>query len=40
MEVHPDPAHALSDGRNSMQLKNLQPLLFKLKKLYNTLDEK
>jgi 2-dehydro-3-deoxyphosphooctonate aldolase (KDO 8-P synthase) len=35
MEVHPDPAHALSDGSNSLQIKNLKTLLIKLKKLYN-----
>lgn len=35
MEVHPDPEHALSDGSNSLQIKNLKPLLIRLKKLYN-----
>jgi len=35
MEVHPDPEHALSDGSNSLQIKNLRPLLIRLKKLYN-----
>ncbi|MGE5339861.1 MAG: 3-deoxy-8-phosphooctulonate synthase [Candidatus Omnitrophota bacterium] len=38
MEVHPDPAHALSDGSNSMDIKKLKPLLLKLKKLYNIID--
>lgn len=37
MEVHPDPANALSDGTNSLDLKNLKPLLIKLKSLYNIL---
>jgi 2-dehydro-3-deoxyphosphooctonate aldolase (KDO 8-P synthase) len=36
MEVHPDPAAALSDGSNALSLKNLKPLLIKLKKLYNS----
>lgn len=35
MEVHPDPGLALSDGSNSLQIKNLKTLLIKLKKLYN-----
>ena len=35
MEVHPDPEQALSDGSNSLQIKKLQALLIKLKKLYN-----
>ena len=35
MEVHPDPADALSDGNNSLHIKKLKPLLIKLKKLYN-----
>lgn len=35
MEVHPDPGHALSDGSNSLHIKNLKTLLIKLKKLYN-----
>jgi 2-dehydro-3-deoxyphosphooctonate aldolase (KDO 8-P synthase) len=35
MEVHPDPPHALSDGSNSLHIKNLKSLLIKLKKLYN-----
>lgn len=35
MEVHPNPADALSDGNNSLHIKKLKPLLIKLKKLYN-----
>lgn len=35
MEVHPDPEHALSDGSNSLNIKNLKTLLIRLKKLYN-----
>ena len=35
MEVHPDPARALSDGSNSLPIKNLKELLIRLKKLYN-----
>jgi 2-dehydro-3-deoxyphosphooctonate aldolase (KDO 8-P synthase) len=35
MEVHPHPEQALSDGSNSLQIKKLQALLIKLKKLYN-----
>jgi 2-dehydro-3-deoxyphosphooctonate aldolase (KDO 8-P synthase) len=35
LEVHPDPPNALSDGANSLDLKMLEPLLIKLKKLYN-----
>jgi 2-dehydro-3-deoxyphosphooctonate aldolase (KDO 8-P synthase) len=35
MEVHPEPDKALSDGSNSLDLKNLKPLLIKLKKIYN-----
>lgn len=35
MEVHPQPEKALSDGANSFDIKNLKPLLIKLKKLYN-----
>lgn len=37
MEVHPQPATALSDGSNSLDLKKLKPLLIRLKKLYNIL---
>jgi len=33
MEVHPDPAQALSDGPNSIAMKDLEPLLRKLKRL-------
>ncbi len=35
LEVHPDPENALSDGANSLNLKNLKPLLIRLKKIYN-----
>lgn len=35
MEVHPDPPRALSDGTNALHIKNLKPLLIRLKKLYN-----
>ena len=35
LEVHPDPASALSDAHSSLALKNLKPLLIRLKKLYN-----
>lgn len=35
MEVHPEPARALSDGTNSMDIKMVEPLLIRLKKLYN-----
>ncbi len=35
MEVHPNPDQALSDGSNSLHIKNLKPLLIRLKKLYN-----
>lgn len=35
MEVHPDPANALSDGSNALHIKNLKTLLIRLKKLYN-----
>ena len=31
MEVHPDPKKALSDGPNSLDLKNLEKLLIELK---------
>lgn len=37
MEVHPDPGAALSDGSNSLHIKNLKTLLIQLKKLYNIL---
>lgn len=35
IEIHPNPSEALSDGSNSMNIKNLKTLLIKLKKLYN-----
>jgi len=34
MEVHDNPDEALSDGTSSLDLKDLTPLLKKLKKLY------
>ncbi len=38
LEVHPQPAKALSDKTNSLELKKLRGLLIRLKKLYNTPD--
>ena len=35
LEVHPRPEHALSDGTNSLPLRELRPLLIRLQKLYN-----
>jgi len=35
LEVHPRPEQALSDGRNSLPLGDLRPLLIRLQKLYN-----
>lgn len=35
LEIHPRPEKALSDGRNSLPLKDLRPLLIRLQKLYN-----
>jgi len=35
IETHPNPSKALSDGSNSLPIKNLKPLLIRLKKLYN-----
>ncbi len=35
IEVHPNPSEALSDGSNSMNIKNLKTLLIRLKRLYN-----
>jgi 2-dehydro-3-deoxyphosphooctonate aldolase (KDO 8-P synthase) len=37
IETHPDPAHALSDGANMLQLDLLEPLLEKLVKLKKAL---
>ena len=37
MEVHPDPASSLSDGKNLLDLKFLKPLLNKIKTIYNIL---
>ncbi len=34
LEVHPDPDKALSDGPNSLSLKELKPVLKKIKALY------
>jgi len=35
LEIHPHPEKALSDGKNSLPLKDLRPLLIRLQKLYN-----
>jgi 2-dehydro-3-deoxyphosphooctonate aldolase (KDO 8-P synthase) len=35
LETHPRPEQALSDGTNSLPLKDLRPLLIRLQKLYN-----
>lgn len=35
LEIHPEPAKALSDGANSLPLKDLRALLVRLQKLYN-----
>jgi len=35
LEIHPRPDTALSDGKNSLPLRELRPLLIRLKKLYN-----
>jgi 2-dehydro-3-deoxyphosphooctonate aldolase (KDO 8-P synthase) len=35
LEIHPRPDKALSDGTNSLPLKDLRPLLIRLQKLYN-----
>jgi 2-dehydro-3-deoxyphosphooctonate aldolase (KDO 8-P synthase) len=35
LEVHPRPEQALSDGKNSLPLSELRPLLIRLQKLYN-----
>jgi 2-dehydro-3-deoxyphosphooctonate aldolase (KDO 8-P synthase) len=35
LEIHPRPEKALSDGKNSLPLKDLRPLLIRLQKLYN-----
>jgi len=35
LEIHPYPPKALSDGKNSLPLKDLRPLLIRLQKLYN-----
>jgi 2-dehydro-3-deoxyphosphooctonate aldolase (KDO 8-P synthase) len=35
LEIHPCPEKALSDGKNSLPLPDLRPLLIRLQKLYN-----
>ena len=35
LEIHPRPEKALSDGKNSLPLRDLRPLLIRLQKLYN-----
>ncbi|HSQ35090.1 MAG TPA: 3-deoxy-8-phosphooctulonate synthase [Candidatus Binatia bacterium] len=35
LEIHPRPEKALSDGTNSLPLRELRPLLIRLQKLYN-----
>ena len=35
LELHPRPEKALSDGKNSLPLADLRPLLIRLQKLYN-----
>ena len=35
LEIHPRPEKALSDGKNSLPLIELRPLLIRLQKLYN-----
>lgn len=37
LEIHPEPENALSDAKNSLNIKLLKPLLLKLKKMYNCL---
>ena len=39
MEVHNDPANAPSDGPNQLPLRRLEPLLRKLKKIHETVNE-
>lgn len=34
LEVHDDPAHALSDGANSLRLERLEPLLGQLRRIH------
>lgn len=40
MEVHPDPDKALCDGPNSLRLADFEPLLKKLKGIWEIVDEK
>ena len=35
LEIHPEPSKALSDGLNSLPLRDLRALLIRLQKLYN-----
>ncbi len=35
LEIHPEPSKALSDGPNSLPLRDLRALLIRLRKLYN-----
>ncbi|MCK4835618.1 MAG: 3-deoxy-8-phosphooctulonate synthase [Candidatus Aminicenantes bacterium] len=37
LEIHPEPARALSDGKNLLDLKFLKNLLIKIKTIYNIL---
>jgi 2-dehydro-3-deoxyphosphooctonate aldolase (KDO 8-P synthase) len=37
LEVHDDPAHALSDGPNSLPLDELEPLLARLRRIHEAL---
>ncbi len=39
IETHPDPAHAMSDGANMLQLSELEPLLKKLTALRRVINE-
>ncbi len=39
IETHPDPATALSDGANMLQLDALEPLLIQLKRVYEAVQD-
>ena len=39
IETHPDPASALSDGANMLQLAALEPLLIQLKRVYEAVQD-
>ena len=39
IETHPDPASALSDGANMLQLDALEPLLIQLKRVYEAVQD-